>query len=98
MKVVIGGLDVSLYVEAVSIDDRANERATATVVLEGDAGVPDEDDEVAIYGPDGVTVVFGGLVREISERGWRPHTDAVFIDVEVDSWERVCDWCSVSLN
>lgn len=98
MKVVIGGLDVSLYVEAVSIDDRANERATATVVLEGDAGVPDEDDEVAIYGPDGVTVVFGGLVREISERGWRPHTDAVFIDVEVDSWERVCDWCSVSLK
>lgn len=98
LRVELAGNDVSDYVEAISVDLPGNERATAALVLEGDAGVPDEDDEVAIYAADGATLMFGGFVRSASVRGWRDNTDGVFIDVDVDGWERVCDWCSISLS
>jgi hypothetical protein len=98
LLVEVNDVDVTPYVEAVSIDAVGNERSTATIVLEGDAGAPDEDDPVKIYAADGVTVQFGGFVRAVNVRGWADHTDAALLDVEVDGWERVCDWCSISLS
>jgi hypothetical protein len=98
LRVEVDGNDVSAHVEAVSIDLPGNERATAALVLEGDAGTPAEDDEVEIYAPDGTTLRFGGFVRSASVRGWFDAADDVFVDVELDGWERVCDWCSISLS
>src|SRR5690606_16705637 len=68
---------------------------TASIVLEGDAGVPNEDEEVTIA--DGSTL-FGGFVRSARVRGWTDTSDEVFVDVDLDGWERVCDWCSITVS
>lgn len=98
----INGIDVSLKVQSCTFTRESNERPTATIVVDGEVSVA-EDDEVVIYAKDGTTPLFGGLVSEVHVSGARDSSGAESIDVDVVSvrcvgWERFFDWCSFDLS
>lgn len=91
MRVTIDGSDVDpLLVGGVQITRGYNERWTAELTLEG--YVPPQRAEVFIYEPDNVTVMFGGIVMDVSVREAGQMEGALVVRVSCVDWWVYFDW------
>lgn len=81
LRIMVGGVDVTLQVSAAEIELTLNRQASARLEF-GDEEIPGRGVDVLIYARDGVTPLFGGLTLVRRVGGMTDHNPANKADVD----------------
>ena len=96
--VTVGGVDYTDVIEDVTEHLMASGRGTATIVCGPEAAIPAPDAAVLITRGDGVTPLFGGLVRNRPIEGFAANTLENRLVLECTDYGVYADWCDVTLE
>jgi len=93
-RLLVDGIDQTAHVVACTIVWTLNERTRASVVFND--YLPDRLAEIVIYGRDGITLIFGGVILERHVQGWTLAGPQLKITCECGDGLAYADWVTVS--
>jgi hypothetical protein len=89
MRVTINGVDVAggiCSVPGATIGPLKNNELSPAHFQFLDGAAPNRGDTLVAYAPDGVTPIYGGIVRKRTATAYAPHLTEMFTDCDIDDW------------